>query len=319
MAGCGMPGSQSFRTVRHTHDADAPTEGCGPVAGQRRGQPRSSRWPRGEAEIPHGESGAHGTLIDLPRRGCQKVLTKALDVSVGDRAGGKAEKGFVCVVTSFSADAELKVAMEPGDIAFHDPPVDAEAGAVPDTAAGDHGFDAGRPDQTAVLPSNLDAREFVPPKIEHAGRSRTPRGSPGTARNGCIPLPGPARRRRCSPRIAAAASREPAPWRPGLSGLATPGEGADRVAARRVRASTAAVSRSSTTNRGAFFATAGWRRATYRARARSSTTGLAKGQPPRGREPRRRGSPGQGLRRGAASGSGSRRGRPTAHCGARPD
>jgi hypothetical protein len=33
-----------------------------------------------------------------------EVLTKALDVSVGDEAGGEAEEGFVDVVASFPAD-----------------------------------------------------------------------------------------------------------------------------------------------------------------------------------------------------------------------
>ena len=41
--------------------------------------------------------------------------------------------------------------MEPGDGAFDDPPVDAEAGTVWDAAAGDHRFDAQRSDETAVF------------------------------------------------------------------------------------------------------------------------------------------------------------------------
>ncbi|MFH8627872.1 tyrosine-type recombinase/integrase [Streptomyces vietnamensis] len=35
----------------------------------------------------------------------KKVLTKALDVSVGDQAGREAEEGFVDVVASFPTDA----------------------------------------------------------------------------------------------------------------------------------------------------------------------------------------------------------------------
>ncbi|MFD3328653.1 hypothetical protein [Streptomyces sp. NPDC058701] len=34
-----------------------------------------------------------------------EVLTKALDVSVGDEAGGEAEEGFVDVIPSFPSDA----------------------------------------------------------------------------------------------------------------------------------------------------------------------------------------------------------------------
>lgn len=41
--------------------------------------------------------------------------------------------------------------MEPGDGPLDNPPVDSEAGAVWDAAAGDHRFDAGRPDQAAVF------------------------------------------------------------------------------------------------------------------------------------------------------------------------
>ncbi|MGW1245226.1 hypothetical protein, partial [Streptomyces bobili] len=60
--------------------------------------------------------GAHRGPVDAVRRQHQRdvyaaalaaahtyleVLTKALDVSVGDEAGGEAEEGFVDVVTSF--------------------------------------------------------------------------------------------------------------------------------------------------------------------------------------------------------------------------
>ncbi|GAA4119845.1 hypothetical protein GCM10022284_75820 [Streptomyces hundungensis] len=71
-----------------------------------------------------------------------EVLTKALDVSVGDEAGGEAEEGFVDVVASLPSDAEPAEAVEPGDRPFDHPPVDSEAGSVRNAAAGDHGFDA---------------------------------------------------------------------------------------------------------------------------------------------------------------------------------
>ncbi|GEB57199.1 hypothetical protein GCM10017674_78210 [Streptomyces gardneri] len=50
-------------------------------------------------------------------------------MTVGDQAGREAEEGFVDVVTSFPADAEPAEAVQPGHRPFHDPPVDAEAGA----------------------------------------------------------------------------------------------------------------------------------------------------------------------------------------------
>ena len=80
-----------------------------------------------------------------------EVLTKALDVSVGDEAGRKAEEGFVDVVASFPSDAEASEAVEPRDRALDNPAMASKAGAVRYSAAGDDRFDALRPDQSAVL------------------------------------------------------------------------------------------------------------------------------------------------------------------------
>ncbi|GHB08314.1 hypothetical protein GCM10010392_39340 [Streptomyces clavifer] len=90
-------------------------------------------------QAPHGE--------DLPL----EVLTKALDVAVGDEAGGEAEEGFVDIIASLPADAETSEAVEPGDGALDNPSVNTEARTVGDAAAGDDGFDAPSPDQAAVL------------------------------------------------------------------------------------------------------------------------------------------------------------------------
>lgn len=72
-------------------------------------------------------------------------------MAVGDEAGGEAEEGFVDIVASFPADAEASEAVEPGNGALDDPAVNAQAGAVWDSTAGDHRFDAQGPDQAAVL------------------------------------------------------------------------------------------------------------------------------------------------------------------------
>lgn len=80
-----------------------------------------------------------------------EVLTKALDVAVGDEAGCEAEEGFVDVVASFPSNAETSEAVEPGDRALDNPAMNPEAGAVRYSAAGDDWFDALRPDQAAVL------------------------------------------------------------------------------------------------------------------------------------------------------------------------
>jgi hypothetical protein len=47
-----------------------------------------------------------------------EFLTKALDVAVGDQAGGEAKEGFVDVVASFPSDAQAAEAVQPGDRAF---------------------------------------------------------------------------------------------------------------------------------------------------------------------------------------------------------
>ena len=55
------------------------------------------------------------------------------------------------VVAAVGADEEAAAVVEPGEGAFDDPAVVAEAGAVLGLAAGDHGFDPALPDEAAVL------------------------------------------------------------------------------------------------------------------------------------------------------------------------
>src|SRR5690606_7254853 len=79
-------------------------------------------------------------LSDQPRP--LEVLTKALDVAVGDEAGGEAEKGFVDVVSSFPADTQAAKAVQPGDGAFDDPAEGTQARTVRLAAFRNHGPDA---------------------------------------------------------------------------------------------------------------------------------------------------------------------------------
>ncbi|MFI0859219.1 hypothetical protein ACH4RA_02875 [Streptomyces smyrnaeus] len=79
-----------------------------------------------------------------------EVLTEALDVSVGDQAGGEAEEGFVDGVAPCPADPKSAEAMQPGDRPFDRPAEDARAGAVRLAAFGDHRADAALPQQSAA-------------------------------------------------------------------------------------------------------------------------------------------------------------------------
>jgi hypothetical protein len=51
----------------------------------------------------------------------KEVLTKALDVTVGDYAGGEAEEGFVDVVASLPWDAQAAEPVQPGAGALNYP------------------------------------------------------------------------------------------------------------------------------------------------------------------------------------------------------
>ena len=55
------------------------------------------------------------------------------------------------VVAAVGADEESAAVVRPGESAFDDPAVAAEAGAVLGLAAGDDRFDAALPDEPAVL------------------------------------------------------------------------------------------------------------------------------------------------------------------------
>ena len=55
------------------------------------------------------------------------------------------------VVAAVGADEKAASVVQPGEGAFDDPAVAAEAGAVFGLATSDHGFDAALPDESAVL------------------------------------------------------------------------------------------------------------------------------------------------------------------------
>jgi hypothetical protein len=57
----------------------------------------------------------------------------------------------VDVVAAVGADEEAAAVVEPGEAAFDDPALAAEAGAVPNLAAGNDRLDAALPDEAAVL------------------------------------------------------------------------------------------------------------------------------------------------------------------------
>jgi len=63
---------------------------------------------------------------------------------VADEAAGDGEEGFVDVGAAFVAQAQAAVLVEPGDGAFDDPALSAEAGAVRAVLAGDQCFDPER-------------------------------------------------------------------------------------------------------------------------------------------------------------------------------
>ena len=68
-----------------------------------------------------------------------------------DEAAGEGEEAFVDVVAAVGADEEAAAVVQPGEGAFDDPTVAAEAGAVLGLAAGDDRLDAALPDEPAVL------------------------------------------------------------------------------------------------------------------------------------------------------------------------
>jgi hypothetical protein len=107
------------------------------------------------------------------------VLTKALDVAVGDQAGGEAEEGFVDVVASFPSDAQAAEAVQPGDGALNH--------IAENAAAVEAGFwTAGRPGRRACptltgLPGDYRtglarrrAQDDAPPRLLWEGASSSP-------------------------------------------------------------------------------------------------------------------------------------------------
>ena len=120
-----------------------------------------------------------GMIAEAARRGQAdlEVLTKALDVAVGDQTGGESEEGLVDVVASFPADAQAAKAVQPGDRSLHDIAEDAQAGAVGLASFGDDRADAALPQQPPVLVVVVAAvgEQHVRPSAgpaDHSGNSR---------------------------------------------------------------------------------------------------------------------------------------------------
>lgn len=67
-----------------------------------------------------------------------------------DEGAGEAEECLVDVVADFPADAQAAEPVQPGDGAFDDPALGAEAGAMRCAASGDDGGDATGADLLAV-------------------------------------------------------------------------------------------------------------------------------------------------------------------------
>jgi hypothetical protein len=80
-----------------------------------------------------------------------ELLTqRALESAPADEAAGEGEEGFVDLCSAVVADEESAALVQPGEGAFDDPALAAQARAVLGLAARDHGLDATRPQLTAI-------------------------------------------------------------------------------------------------------------------------------------------------------------------------
>jgi hypothetical protein len=71
-----------------------------------------------------------------------------LQLLPADEAAGECEESFVDVVAAVGADEESAAVVQPGEGAFDDPAVSAEARAVFDLAASDDRLDSAFPDES---------------------------------------------------------------------------------------------------------------------------------------------------------------------------
>ena len=97
---------------------------------------------------------------------------------MADEAAAEGEHGFVHVGAAFVADEQAFELVKVGEGALNDPADGAEARAVFGLAAGDHGFDASHPDESAVLVVVVAAVADDP-----VGTSARPADEPGDRRH----------------------------------------------------------------------------------------------------------------------------------------
>lgn len=112
-----------------------------------------STWnsPPGEASGPHVPEAFVRQAAATPDQVALEVLTKALDMAVGDQADGEAEKRFMDVVALFPADPQSAEAVEPGDRALDHIAEGSQTRSVFLASSGDHRADATLPEQASVL------------------------------------------------------------------------------------------------------------------------------------------------------------------------
>jgi len=113
---------------------------------------RQEGWSTAETTQVSPEAPTAQTWWQLPcRPQALVVLTKPLDMSVGDQADREAEEALVDVVASFPADAQAAEAVKPGDRPLDNPAEGPQTGAVWLSPFGDRGPDSACPQEPAVL------------------------------------------------------------------------------------------------------------------------------------------------------------------------
>jgi hypothetical protein len=81
----------------------------------------------------------------------EPLTQRVLESSPADQAAGECEEGFVDLVAAVGAQEQSAAVVEPGEGAFDDPALAAEAGAMLGLSSRDDGLDPALPDEPAVL------------------------------------------------------------------------------------------------------------------------------------------------------------------------
>ena len=98
-----------------------------------------------------------------PTLSCTLELgTKPPDLAQADDSAGERGKGETDVGTALVADTEAPEAGEPGEAAFHHPPVPSEMGAAVDATACDARFDPTNPALPVAAPVVVAHRDAIP-------------------------------------------------------------------------------------------------------------------------------------------------------------